>query len=60
MYKGFFLSNAISLVHFNLFLAFASVATNVELGAEVKDYINSDTIASVGALLLIHPLDTLK
>lgn len=60
MYKGFLLSNAISLINFNLYLAFASVATNVELGSDVKDFINADTIAAIGALLLIHPLDTLK
>ena len=60
MYKWYLLSNAISLINFNLYLAFASVATNVELGSDVKDFINADTIAAIGALLLIHPLDTLK
>ena len=60
MYKGFLLSNAISLINFNLYLAFSSVATNIDLGAETKDFINTDTIAAVGGLLLVHPLDTLK
>lgn len=60
MYKGFLLSNAISLINFNLYLAFASVASDIDLGADVKNYINADTIAAVGALMLVHPLDTLK
>lgn len=60
MYKGFMLSNAISLINFNLYLAFASVARNIDFGTEAKDFINADTISAVGALLLIHPLDTLK
>lgn len=60
MYKGFLLSNAISLINFNLYLAFASVASDIELGSDFKNYINGDTIAAVSALLLVHPLDTLK
>jgi len=60
MYKGFLLSNAISLINFNLYLAFASVASDIDLGADYKNYINADTIAAVGALMLVHPLDTLK
>lgn len=61
MYRGFLLSNAISLINFNLYLAFASAATEANLvGDDYKSYINADTIASVSALLLVHPLDTLK
>jgi len=60
MYKGFFLSNIISLVHFNFYLAFASAASRVDFGSEGNNYINGDTIAAVSALILVHPLDTLK
>jgi len=60
MYKGFLLSNAISLINFNLYLAFASAASNIDLGADYQNFINADTIAAVGALMLVHPLDTLK
>ena len=60
MYNGFLLSNAISLINFNLYLAFASAASNIDLGADYKNFINADTIAAVGALMLVHPLDTLK
>jgi len=60
MYKGFLLSNAISLINFNLYLAFASAASDIDLGADYKNFINTDTIAAVSALLLVHPLDTLK
>ncbi len=60
MYKGFLLSNAISLINFNLYLAFASVTSDINLGEDYSKFINGDTIAAVSALLLIHPLDTLK
>ncbi len=60
MYKGFLLSNAISLINFNLYLAFASVTSDINLGEDNSKFINGDTIAAVSALLLIHPLDTLK
>ena len=59
-YKGFVLSNIISVINFNLFLAFASTASTIEFGDDIKDFINADTISAVGALALIHPLDTLK
>ncbi len=60
MYKGFLLSNAISLVNFNLYLAFASAMSTVELGSDYTNFINTDTISAVSALILLHPLDTLK
>lgn len=60
MYRGFLLSNAISLINFNLYLAFASAASEIEIGADYKNFINGDTIAAVSALLLLHPLDSLK
>ena len=60
MYKGFLLSNMISLLNFKLYLAFASAVRQIELGEDSKHFINGDTISAVLALLLVHPLDTLK
>lgn len=60
MYKGFLLSNVISLVNFNLYLAFASALNEVQIGEDYRNFVNVDTLSAVGALLLIHPLDTLK
>jgi hypothetical protein len=60
MYKGFFLSNMIALINFNFYLTFSELLSKVVIDDDYSNFLNTETIAAVGSLALLHPLDTLK
>lgn len=62
MYKGFWLSNAISFLNFNLYLSLAQglELMSMEANPDYSKLLNKDTIPAIMALVFIHPLDTLK
>jgi hypothetical protein len=60
LYNGYWLSNLIGLIHFNLYSALSRVVEQYSQGNSLLESVGPSTALSVFAVALVHPLDTLK
>jgi hypothetical protein len=64
MYKGYLLAILIGVLHLNCYTTFRQLWNNFKLLGEedetIKLFASKESIGTLLALLLLHPLDTIK
>jgi hypothetical protein len=64
IYKGYLLAILIGVLHLNCYATFRDIWNNYKISGENDEMINllisKESIGTIFALLLVHPLDTIK
>lgn len=64
MYKGYLLAILIGVLHLNIYATFRNLWNDLKLVSEdeeiTKLLVSKESIGTILALLLLHPLDTIK